>query len=160
PSRSARGSKTARLPAARMRRSSSARRPSSPARSARRSVSARAALSDAVWRAVTAHNAASSATNQIASQRRPLILAIGLPGGLERAELRRAGPHVPRHLGGARDDRLLGQHASQGAAATRADRLARRAHALPSPLAEQVFDDAVLARMVGNDPQAASRNEG
>src|SRR5467141_5105063 len=84
---------------------------------------------------------------------------MGLPGRLERAELRGAGPDVLRHFGGVRDDGLLGQHTSQGSPATGADRLARRAHTIPTPFAEQVFDDAVLTRMVGDNAQAAPRNQ-
>src|SRR6266508_3617426 len=108
---------------------------------------------------MTTHSAASSATSQIASQCRPLTLATPLLCGLERAELRRARPHVAGDFRRARDDRLLGQHAPQGAAATRTDGLTGWANARLGPLAEQMLDDAVFARMVGNDPQAAARNQ-
>src|SRR5882672_1671315 len=108
---------------------------------------------------MTAHSAARSATSQIASQCRPLTLATPLLCGLERAELRRARPHVAGDFRRARDDRLLGQHAPQGAAATRTDGLTWWANARLAPLAEQMLDDAVFARMVGDDPQPAAGNQ-
>src|SRR5258708_27572338 len=108
---------------------------------------------------MTAHSAASTATSQIASQCRPLTLATPLLCGLERAELCRARPHVAGDFRRARDDRFLGQHASQRAAPTGTDGLTGWANASLGPLAEQMLDDAVFARMVGNDPQPAAGNQ-
>src|SRR5881394_2373136 len=155
PSFCARGSRTARLWAVRTRRSRSARRPSSEARSSRRSASARAALSEAVWRAITSHSAASSATSQKAIQCRPL----NFTGRLERAELRRTGARIRRDLAGVGPQGLLGEHASQGLAPARAHGLTGRTDAVAAPLAKCVFHDAIFAGVIRDDAEPTTRHE-
>src|SRR5437660_616406 len=128
------------------------RRSSSAARSSRRLVSSRAALRAAVCRAMTSLSAASNATSQNAIQCRPLRGTRDLKG----AELRRPRARVCGNLLRIRNDGLLGQHASEGAPATGAYRLPRRANAVTGPLAERVLDDAILARVVRYDAQLAA----
>src|SRR4051812_14306903 len=127
------GNSTVLLCAVRTRRSRSARRPSSEARSSRKSLSSRAAFSAAVWRAMTSQSDASSATNQNAIQCRPLSA-----NGFEHAELRRPGARVVADFLRLRNDGFLGQHAAQGAPPAVAYGLARGANTIAAPLAERV----------------------
>src|SRR5438046_4775997 len=157
PRRCARGSRTPRLCATRTRRSSSARRPSSEARSVRNSASARAAFRAAVWRAMTSHSAASSATSQKAIQCRPLSLTSLEP--LEHAKLRRSRAWVDSDFLGLRQDRFLGEHATKRATPAGADRLLGRTDAIARPLAKLVLHHAVFAGMVRDDAQPAARDE-
>src|SRR5260370_7058351 len=105
----ARGTSTARLSAARKRRSKSVRCPSKLARRARKSPSARAARMAAVWRAYTSHVVARNATSQRATQWRPLTIG----RHLERPELGLAGPWVVRQLRRRGAERLLRHHPAQ-----------------------------------------------
>src|SRR5439155_4257343 len=148
-------SRTALLWAVRTRRSSAARRPSRDARSSRRSASARAELSAEVWRAITAHSAASSATSQKAIQCRPL----NVTDGLEHAELRRAGAWIGGDLIRVGNDRLLREHPAERPAATGAHGLAWRANALARPFPKLMLDDAVLARVIRDDTQPPAAHE-
>src|SRR5438046_1629729 len=157
PRRCARGSRTARLCAKRTRRSSSARRPSSEARSVRNSASARAAFRAAVWRAMTSHSAASSATSQKAIQCRPLSLTSLEP--LEHTELRRSRAWVDGDFLGLRQDRFLGEHATKRATPAGADRLLGRTDAVARPVPKRVFYHAILTRVIGDDTEPAARNE-
>src|SRR5258705_676810 len=157
PSWRARGSRTLRLCAVRTRRSRSARRPSSDARSARRSVSARAALRADVCRAITAHSAASNATSQKAIQWRPLN-GIGRRS-LEAAELRRSRPGVGRDLVGRGGQGFLRQHAPEGPAPAGAYRLPRRTDTVATPFPKRVLHDAVFTGMIGDDAQPAAGDQ-
>src|SRR2546425_74581 len=155
PSFLARGSNTARLWAVRTRRSKSARRPSSDARSVRRSVSARAELSADVCRAITAQSAASNATSQNAIQCRPL----NGTGRLECAKLRRARAGIGCDLVGRGRHGLLREHLPQGPATAGAYRLAGGADAVFRPVPKRMLHDAVFTRMVGDDAQTATRDQ-
>src|SRR5437763_13888190 len=108
----------------------------------------------AVWRAYTSHVVTRKATSQSATQWRPLAIA-----DLEGAQLRRAGPRVVAHLGGSGTDRLPREEAAQGASATGAHGLTRRADARPAPVAECGLHDAVLARGVGDDRHPPAGHE-
>src|SRR5206468_10311416 len=125
----ARGTRTARLSAARMRRSRSARRPSRSPRRARSSASSRASWIAAVWRAYTSHVVTRNARSHTATQWRPLTI----DGDLERAQPGGPGPRVVAHFGRVGADRPLGEDAAERPPAAGADGLARRAHAGPAP---------------------------
>src|SRR5438093_7169287 len=106
---------------------------------------------------MTSHSAASSATSQNAIQCRPLNLTSLEP--LEHAELRRSRAGVDGDLPRVRQDRFLGEHATERAAAAGANRLPRRADAGARPLAKRVLDHAVFAGVIGDDAQPATRDE-
>src|SRR5690349_15556960 len=147
----ARGASTARLVAVRMRRSRSARRPSSAARCARVAVKSRTMRRAAVWRATTTHATARKASSHSATQWRPLTAI----DRLERAQLGGTGARIGGDLGRGGGDALLGEQAAERAAAASADGLARRADAGLGPVAEGVLDQAVFARVVRDHGDAA-----